>query len=496
VNLRVYSLLAAAAATTAVATAATRTSQASLPSHPLTFGSIGATEIFGAGGNRGLAVMRRAGMSTVAVSVSWRRTAPQRRPSRWNPSDPNDSHYRWSKADAQITRIAKAGFRPVVIVSDAPTWARLSPGSSVSPPKTADFGAFMHALAARYSGSRGRLPRVRYWQIWNEPNISLFFAPQFDARTKKFTSPDVYRDMVNAAAASIHSVHSDNVAIAGSLAPFRDITPGVQKLDSDWGPLSFMRSLLCVDAQGRSTCSDKVTFDVWATHPYTSGGPTHHAQLPNDVSLGDLPKMRATLGAAIKAGHIRSKGTPQFWANEFSWDSNPPDACSPPMSLLERWIPEAFYRMWANGIDSISWFKLMDDPMRTSFYQSGLVFHAPSFARARPKPYLEAFRFPFVALQRGAGVYVWAHTPFGRPSRVAVQQSSGHGWKTVAVLRADRYGIAQSILKAKPSGRFRAILGRTGEKSLPFSMRVPPDRFFNPFGEKVLLEPHGKVCKG
>jgi hypothetical protein len=302
--------------------------------------------------------------------------------------------------------------------------------------------------------------------------------------------------MVNAAAASIHAVHSDNVVIAGSTAPFRDITPSVKALDSDWGPLSFMRRLLCVDSSGRSTCGDKVSFDVWATHPYTSGGPTHHAQLPNDVSLGDLAKMRATLVAATNAGHIRSNGTPRFWANEFSWDSNPPDPCSPPMSLLERWVPEAFYRMWASGIDTIMWFKLMDDPMKTSFYQSGLLFHAANVARARPKPFFEAFRFPFVALRRSGRVYVWAHTPFGRASRVGVQQNSGRGWKNVASLRSDRYGIAQALLKARPTGRFRAILGTTREKSLPFSMRVPRDRFFNPFGETTLLEPRGKVCKG
>jgi hypothetical protein len=494
-NRRLYSLLAVAASATAVATAAGTTTQSPLPSHALSFGSIGATETFGSGGNRGLAVLRRAGMSTVALSVSWRATAPQRKPSRWNRSDANDSHYHWSKADAQITRIAKAGFQPVVIVSDSPTWARLASGSPVSPPKAADFGAFMHALAARYSGSTRRLPRVRYWQIWNEPNISLFFAPQFDARTKKFTSPDVYRDMVNAAAASIHGVHSDNVVIAGSTAPFRDITPSVRKLDNDWGPLSFMRALLCVDTKGNPTCGAKVSFDVWATHPYTSGGPTHHAQLPNDVSLGDLSKMRATLLSATKVGHIKSSGTPRFWANEFSWDSNPPDPCSPPMPLLKRWIPEAFYRMWANGIEEISWFKLMDDPMKKSFYQSGLLFYAASVGRARPKPYVEAFRFPFVALRRGAGVYVWAHTPFGRLSRVTVQQGSGRGWRTVASLHTDRYGIVQALLNVRPSGEFRAILGTTHERSLPFSMRVPPDRFFNPFGQTLLLEPHGKSCK-
>ena len=494
-KLGLFSILVIAAAAATMATRVAATSEAGLASHALTLGSVGADEVFGSGGNRAFARLRRAGMSSVAVTVSWRGTAPKREPAKWKPADASDSHYRWAAADAQISRVVRAGFQPVVVVSDTPTWARLAPRSFVSPPKPSDFGAFMRALAARYSGGTRRLPRVRYWQIWNEPNITLFFAPQIDVKTKKFTSPDVYRDMVNAAAASIHAVHADNVVIAGSTAPFRDITPSVKALDSDWGPLSFMRRLLCVDSSGRPTCNDKVSFDVWATHPYTSGGPTHHAQLPNDVSLGDLPTMRSTLDAATKAGHIRSNGTPRFWANEFSWDSNPPDPCSPPMALLERWVPEAFYRMWASGIDTIMWFKLMDDPMKTSFYQSGLLFHAASVARAKPKPFFEAFRFPFVALRRSGRVYVWAHTPFARPSRIGVQQNSGRGWRTVGSIHADGYGIAQALLKVQPTGRFRAILGSTHEKSLPFSMRVPRDRFFNPFGETTLLEPKGKACK-
>jgi hypothetical protein len=331
---------------------------------------------------------------------------------------------------------------------------------------------------------------VRYWQIWNEPNISLYFIPQIDG-SRKLVSPDLYRNMVNAAAQSIHAVAQDNVVIAGSTAPFRDITPNVQAVDNDWGPLKFMRRLLCVDDTGKATCGDTVSFDVWGTHPYTSGGPTHHAALPYDVSLGDLSKMTRTLRAAEQAGHIKTtSGRARFWINEFSWDSSPPDKCSPSMSLLKRWIPESFYRMWANGADLIAWFLLMDQPPTVSFYQSGLYFQASQLASAKPKPFFEAFRFPFVALRRGRGVYVWAHTPLGKRGTVVIQQLAGRRWKQVKKLGTDRYGIAQAVLKVKPTGQFRALLGR--EKSLPFSMRVPPDKFFNPFGQTTLLEPNGQ----
>jgi hypothetical protein len=135
----------------------------------------------------------------------------------------------------------------------------------------------------------------------------------------------------------------------------------------------------------------------------------------------------------------------------------------------------------------------MDEPMTTSYFQSGLYFLAQPFAAAEPKGFREGLRFPFVALRRGKSVYVWAHTPFGKAGRVVVQQSFKGGWAQVKALRTDRYGTAQAVLKATPTGEFRALLP-TGELSLPFSMTVPPDQRFNPFGQASLLEPDGQGC--
>jgi hypothetical protein len=179
----------------------------------------------------------------------------------------------------------------------------------------------------------------------------------------------------------------------------------------------------------KATCGDTISFDVWATHPYTSGGPTHHAALPYDVSLGDLSKMTRTLRAAEQAGHVKTtSGQARFWVKASE-----------------------------STADLIAWFLLMDQPPAVSFYQSGLYFQASQLASAKPKPFFEA---------------------------------SGRRWKQVKKLGTDRYGIAQAVLKIKPTGQFRALLGR--EKSLAFSMRVPADRFFNPFGQTTLLEPNGR----
>jgi hypothetical protein len=479
----------------AIALLSAPSAEAATASHPLTMAITGAQEIAGAEASLAFSRIRSSGITTIATTIGWPEAVPQQEPANWDPSNPNDPNYDWSLTDARVKAIVAAGFQPIGLVGTAPDWARLAPVTpyfTQSAPIPDKFGRFMRAAAERYSGKYPGIPRVRYWQVWNEPNIGLFFWPQFDA-AGNFTSPDVYRDMVNVAAASIHAVHPDNVVIAGETAPFRDTTPQVYALDQDWGPLKFMRRMLCVDDRGRPTCDKTAAFDVWSTHPYTSGGPLHKAVLPYDVSLGDLPEMRATLDAAIRARHVQASRPVRFWVTEFSWDSNPPDRCAAPMALLKRWVPEGFYRMWANGIDLIGWFQLTDDPLDRSYFQSGLFFRAPTLAAAKAKGFLPALRFPFVALRRGARVYVWAHTPFGRPGQVVVEQTTGRRWRKVAKLRADRYGVVQAVLKVKPVGQFRAVLGG-GERSLPFSMRVPPDRFFNPFGQASTLEPNGQPC--
>jgi hypothetical protein len=435
--------------------------------------------------------IRRTGATVARITLYWYDVAPATEPSKWRPPDPADPHYNWSHYDALIRGIVEHGLDPLVTIMAAPTWAQ---GAEPEPPLNSylpdpdKFGQFSQAAARRYSGSFRGLPRVRWWQAWNEPNISLYFVPQLE--NGKPVSPAWYRRMLNRFAIAVHGVHRDNVVVAAGLAPFRDITEGVQKQDKDWGPLSFMRELLCLSKSLKPTCDDRVSFDVWATHPYTSGGPLHHAAFPNDVSLGDLPKMRRVLDAAIKAKHIDSRGAVQFWVTEFSWDSNPPDADAVPMKLLTRWVAEGLFRMWQNGISLVTWLMLEDLPTQGSYLQSGLYFTGSSKGAARPKPILEAFRFPVVALPSNRGVVVWGRTPVEKSGTVVVERSSGRGWQRLAVVPTNRFGIFQRTLRVDKGGTIRARLIGSLERSQPFGIKPVLDHFYNPFGSPS-FEPPG-----
>lgn len=409
--------------------------------------------------------IHEAGATVVRINLSWRKVAPggDREPFGFHPADSADPAYDWGAVDRQVKLAAERGLQPLLTVFDAPLWAQKDEPhpTSMGPyqidswrPDPTKLAAFAHAAATRYGGSFDGLPRVRYWEVWDEPNLSQYLSPQLEKG--KVVSPETYRTLLNAIAAAVHDVHADNVVAAGSLSAF--------SFPTSYGrlgiaPMLFMRKLLCMSAKAnpKPTCNKIVSFDVWSHHPWTSGGPTHHATEKGDVSLGDLPEMRSLLDAAVRAGHVRSKRKLQLWVTEFAWDTRPPDPhpLTTPIALQSRWVAEALYRSWKNGVTLFTWLLLRDLPWPDSSLQSGLFFRNGEELRyARPKPTFWAFRFPFVAYRDRKGIFTWGRTPFGRPGRVAVQQRTATRWRWLATLVADRYGIFSGHV------RYRALPGR------------------------------------
>jgi hypothetical protein len=438
-------------------------------SHPLRTGFVDPTAFAGPRADRSAIRARAAGASIVRLPLFWSVVASEP-PA--NPVDPDDSAYRWQSVDRQIVAADHGGLDPILNVSSSPAWARgAAVGLRGTWPSPDRFGEFARAAAHRYSGTftpaRGTvpLPRVRFWQAWNEPNAGRELSPQrVDGRP---VSPQHYRRMVNAFAEAVQSVNRGNLVVAGTLAPFGHNSKDIQVL----APMRFMSDLLCVSLRTphRKTCSRRTRFDIWAHNPYTNGGPNWHAYSPANASIGDLPEMRALLAAAKRAGTVISPRPPDFWVTEISWDTNPPDPKGVPAALHARWVSEALYRMWQAGVSTVIWWRLQDDPLRETPYQSGFFT-----AGGRAKRSLEAFRFPFVALRAGSNVVVWGRTPSGKSGSVIVERRTGSRWVAIARLRADRYGIFTQRLAPPATTALRARLSSPPESSIPFALNAPP----------------------
>ena len=401
--------------------------------------------------------IRAAGATAVRLALMWARVAPPIRPLGFQPENPADPAYRWESFDEQV-RLAKAhGLDPLVTVAVAPLWAQQGRGLPQGNVKVDpdELARFAKAAAMRYSGSFGGLPRVRHWIVWNEPNLNHYMEPVTVG--SRIVAADRYRRMVNEFALAVHGVDRDNVVIAGALSPFAINAPAHKSVS----PLAFMRAFLCMSrgARPKPTCRYRARFDVWAHHPYTAGGPTHHAFAKDDVSLGDLPEMRRLLLAATRARKVISRAPVRFWVTEFSWDTRPPDPhpLATPLRLHGRWVAEALYWAWRSGVDLFTWYFLRDSPYPSTAGQAGLWFYGgQTLTRDVPKPALTAFRVPFVAFRERRGVLVWGRTPRGRAASVIIEERVPVGWRQLARLRTDRHGIFTRKLPLSPAVSLRA----------------------------------------
>jgi hypothetical protein len=432
----------------------------------------------GAQTTKAFALTQSAGASYVRLRASWSSIAPSTRPAGFVATDPTSPGYSWGGLDATVEAAETAGLTPILDIVGIPSWAYATKPQGVNrgAPKITPLGDFATALATHYNGSNADVPAVQDYEVWNEPNVSIYLDP---------VKAGTYRSMVNAVADAVHTVDPTNLVIAGDLDPFGHPKSHKQKWYSVT-PLAFMRSLLCLSkgAHPHATCRNTIHFDVWSHHPYAYGGPFAQPKNQDDIELGNLPRMRALLLAGVRLHHVVSTRSVQFWGTEFGWDTNPPRKHAASLNLASRWTAESLYQAWRSGVTLFTWFGLQDRPS-PSPYQSGLYFHTKSLDSPRVKPVRTAFRFPFVAYLKKKSVSIWGRDATSTRVRVTIQLRHGKSgsWHTVAYNMANGSGIFRATLRLKATKKdwLRAVASGSGT-SLPFSLTVPSAPRIGPFG--------------
>lgn len=413
-----------------------------------------------------------AGARTLRINVFWDRVAAAVAPA-GPQEDPAWTGYDFTQLDGEVRAVLAAGVRPVLNVSRAPAWAE-APGrpSDVRrgswKPDAAAYGRFASALARRYAGtyadaSGQRLPRVAAFQLWNEPNLDTYLAPQWE-RGRPF-APIRFRELVNAGYGAIKAVQPGATVVAGGLAPFGDhgTTSGKRM-----PPVAFLRSMLCVDRKLRRSCRTRTSVDVIAHHPYAVRKPSSPALNDEDATIPDLGKITQVVRAARKVRTVGPR-TPKLWVTEVSYDSAPPDPDGVPSARLARWTAELLWRVWDQGADTVLWLQLRDaapTPSYAATYQSGMYLR--DGAR---KPSAQAFRYPLVVTGRTRdGLRVWWRSP--RSGRAAIQVRQGTRWRTVRRVRVRAGGVGQATVPAGRTRGVRAVVG--GESSYAWSGSPAP----------------------
>jgi hypothetical protein len=311
---------------------------------------------------------RRQGATIVRTIVNWS-VAAQQEPH--HPSDPFAPEYRLSDVDDLVRNAERRGIEVLLTIWGTPAWANGGKRPNVAPTDPGSLRDFAHALAARYSGRHPGYPFVRFYTVWNEPNVAQFLSPQF-APDGRPVAPRVYAGLVGAAYAGIKSANPQALVAAGETAARGHDRPLGRVQDSE-SPARFARLV--------AAAAPDLHFDAWAHHPYPL----------NDLAHPDAPQRWPAVGftnlgrfdAALAAWFGRSP--PPLWVTEFAYRTSPEIRGAAPYSLQAVYLARALALAQAHQrVAMLVWFVFRDAPGEP--WQSGLVDR-----RGRAKPALARF---------------------------------------------------------------------------------------------------------
>jgi hypothetical protein len=416
------------------------------------------------------------GAKFVQIEVDWKSIEP-RAPRHGDAlASPAGPQFEFSALDAHVEELAGSGLQPVFLVTDAPRWAEGKGGTRSEyanggyEPNAPAFRDLAEAMAKRYSGSypnplkpRRKLPPVRYMQAWGEANMNLHLSPQWTRTGGRLqnSGATIYRSLLNAFYTGVKAGDHDDIVLASGLEAYGD--PPDQLLQRT-RPVTFLEDLLCLTQDlTRAGCSDPAHFDVLASDPYDSFAPTVSAVSPLDASAPDLGRLTKVVKAALSA-HTLLPDTPKpLWVTEFGYDSDPPNPTKGTLSTATqaRWLEQAFYVFWHEGVSTVLWYLVRDQvPPYSVNYFSGVFFRD-----GKPKPSYTAYRFPFVVMSTRAEPQAWGIAPV--TGTVKVQLRSASGWETVRALHTVAGNVFDFGSAALVHGQYRATAG--GQSSLVWS---------------------------
>jgi hypothetical protein len=213
----------------------------------------------------------------------------------------------WDKYDRIVALAEEFNLGLLIRLSNPPNWSRAvntdSLGGSLQPPDDyQDFVNFALAVAERYQG------RIRYYQIWNEPNIYPEWGEQF-------ADPVAYTDLLCRTYRALKAFDPSLVIISGTIAP-------TKSLDGYYGYQDLVYLTAMYDA-GAGEC-----FDVLSAQGYgLFSGPTDRRFRATYLNFARHVAYRDLM---IEYGDAHKP----IWLSEVAW--NPVlDAFLPPEQITQ-----------------------------------------------------------------------------------------------------------------------------------------------------------------
>jgi cellulase (glycosyl hydrolase family 5) len=299
---------------------------------------------------------RKAGATVIRTTVDWAAATPQR-PS--SPRSPFDPAYRLADVDDLARQAQLRGIELLITIWGTPGWANGGQGPNRPPQRTGDLADFAQAIADRYSGRHPGYPAVRLFSAWNEPNLELFLAPQFDAQGRP-AAPAAYARIAQAIYDGVKRGNADALVAVGETSARGRDSPAAGPAQESHSPGTFARLL--------AEENPDLSFDAWAQHPYPTRPnlpPAEPVRWPG-VGLTSLERF----GRALEGWFGRDEIP--LWLTEYGHETQPAEELGVPELDQARFAREALGAAAGNPrVRMLVWFVLRDSAGNP--WKSGLI---------------------------------------------------------------------------------------------------------------------------
>jgi hypothetical protein len=446
------------------------------------------------------------GVDRVKVSMVWLLVAPSAySPQRPNFDATNPTAYgaaAWARYDLIVAEAHSLGLKVYFqLTPPAPAWGipagqpqqGEARGRAPNPP---DFQQFVEAVGRRYSGSfvppgqTRPLPRVDYWGLWNEPNVTGWLNPWHNGSL--LLQPPLYRAVVNAAwsglQASGHTPATDTILVGetansgvGSVTQFvynlYCLSPKLKPLS---GNAAARAGCPTSPSKAKFVAANPGLFGAtgFAHHPYGfNAPPDRRYPLKSWITMFNLGSIESQLNRVFASYGKRRRGGVPLYLTEYGYESNPPNPfVRNSTGQQATWINQAEYMAYNYSyVRSFNQFELADSPPNaaekpgsyaywTTSFQMGLLF-----SNFKPKPAYAAFRIPIWVPRQvhGRGVVVWGQL---RPADHRGRQSA-----TIQFARAGSRSFRRlaTVVTRNREGFFLTRVGIPGAGLLRIAWRSP-----------------------
>jgi len=278
---------------------------------------------------RSMALIAEAGFHWIRQEFPWEDIEISGKGDFWDHKWDQDA---WAKYDRIVDAAERYGLEIVARLDNPPAWSRAvgnAPGWEKGPPDDyTDYGDFVYAVVSRYRG------RIRYYQIWNEPNI----YPEWGDQP---VDPAAYTELLRIGYLRAKEADPDCVIIAAGLA--QTIEQGPRNLSD----LTFLEAMYAAGAGAWFDVMGAQTYGLWTG--------------PQDQRLGhertNFARVQLLRDVMVRNGDASKP----IWATEVGWNAAPLSLGSFPYGLVtEERQAEYTVRAYQRAQEEWPWLGVMN----------------------------------------------------------------------------------------------------------------------------------------